>query len=112
MTNTIQTDNALMVTVPSGATYFRLTRFDTALLCFRANVPIGEPIPLLVGEYEYEILGLADQITEEQARLIVGDYIDFIKKEFGLTFTPAEAMVSFLKSHNLIASTTLVLKRK
>ena len=83
MTNTIQTENALLVTVPSGAKNFRIMPRSK----LRYEAPFAQTIDLPLGEYE--ILGLASEIDK-------GTYNEYVK-DYEADLNP---------------QTTLVLKRK
>lgn len=80
MTNTIKTDNALLVTVPSGAHRFKIGYTNQMALSeqlMRVTFWVGkDKYKIILPPGEYEILGLAEDLSVEDLELYAHDIND------------------------------------
>ncbi len=96
MTKTIQTDNAVLVEVPEGATKFEIYDKESLPMAILAYIPSPQfnnlpmPVPIVIPEGNYEILGLLNTVPN--------DYID-------------DEIVYAMRDNKMVAETTLILKK-
>ena len=110
---TLTTTNGkyLAVNVPEGATKFN-THFNNLIWSTDDTVHAGNNISLPPGKYE--LIGLSDSMTEDQAAMVVehlhrGNYYENLDDPFASCASAIECFATWLRA-NLITGRVAILK--